>query len=332
MLLTLFAILVTSFRVLLPHLDYFQNDIARWLNEATGLQFHAQNISGYWDNLHPYISLQDFSAQLPDGSKVKLSADEIDVEIDFWQSILKMQPIVADLRVNGLDLDIRTINLNSPDSTSTQDNHTEDQDFLNTVDKLMLRQFDGFSLKNSNVYYQSLDGGTRKLNIDTLRWKNQGRHHRFQGVVSITDAKINSLHVNANFVDHGSLRNVSGEFYVSAHNVLVAPWLTKHLKLETGIEKGEVSFKSWLTLKNSQPVEALVKLEPSELTWKGDKNHQLTVKTGVFNLSPEGEGWKVIGQSLDIETNHKKWPNLEVAFDWQPKQWRSMSLNLIFLQ
>ena len=320
--LTLFAILVTSFRVLLPHLDYFQSDISQWINRATGLEFHATHVSGYWDNLHPYLSLQGLSAKLPDGSKVKLSADEIDVEIDFWQSLFKLQPIVADLRVNGLNLDIHTINLNAPSAASTKEKPSEDQSFLKTIDQLLLRQLDSFSLKNSTVYYQSLDGGTRKLDIDTLSWKNQGRRHRFQGLVSIADAKINSLHVNANFVDHGSLNNVSGEFYVSVHNVLVAPWLTKHLKLETGIEKGQVSFKSWLTLKNSQPVEALIKLEPSELVWKGAKKHKLSIKSGVFNLSPEGEGWKVVGQSLDIKTDNKKWPNLEVAFDWHPSQWR----------
>nr|WP_284676500.1 YhdP family protein [Vibrio sinus] len=319
-LLTIFAILVTSFRVLLPHLSHFQNDITRWVNDATGLEFQATSISGYWNNLHPYISLTGFTARLPDGSKVKLSAEDIDIEFNLVQSLLKAQPIVADLKVNGMDLDIRSVKLHS--SSSVKPAHeSEGQSFIRTLDHLLLRQLDGFTLKNSTIYYQSMDGGTRELNINSLKWANHGSKHRFQGLVSVASTQINSLHVNANFVDHGSLSNVSGEFYVAANNIQVAPWLSEHLKLETGIEQGQASFKSWLTLTESKPVQALVELGPSHLVWKNSTTHRLDIQSGVFNLFPQEKGWKAVGQSFAIKTDDKKWPKLEMALDWQPNSW-----------
>ncbi|MEF1187650.1 hypothetical protein REH72_24050, partial [Vibrio sinaloensis] len=121
------------------------------------------------------------------------------------------------------------------------------------LDSLLLRQMDDFSLLDSSILFQGVDGSERQLEIAKLRWQNNGRHHLADGEVSFADSSINSAKVKANFVDYGSLSDLSGEFYLSAQNVLVTPWLTKYLKTETGIEKGQLSFNSWLTLRHSKP-------------------------------------------------------------------------------
>ncbi|MGR5470258.1 hypothetical protein ACPV51_23870, partial [Vibrio astriarenae] len=110
-----------------------------------------------------------------------------------------------------------------------------------------------FTITDSRIWYQSVSGETRRLDIEQLRWSNRGKQHLAEGTVSIADVSLNSLLVSANFKDYGSLLDVSGEFYVSAQDLSVTPWLTTYMKDASGIESGRVSLNAWLTLKHSQP-------------------------------------------------------------------------------
>lgn len=83
---------------------------------------------------------------------------------------------------------------------------------IDQLDSLLLRQFEDFTITDSRIWYKSVSGETRRLDIEQLRWSNQGKHHLAEGTVSIADASLNSLLVRANFKDYGSLRDVSGEF------------------------------------------------------------------------------------------------------------------------
>ncbi len=322
--LVLLACVVTSLRVMLPQLDRFQPEIQYWVNKNSGFEFQIEQVSGFWRNTHPSLSLIGMQASAPEQSEMHLSAAQIDIEFDLIHSILQMQPVVADLSIHGLKLDISSIDWLSVASgdDSPQQASSSDQNTVERINNLFLRQLDDFSVFDSRLVYQAVDGGIRELDISRLQWRNFGRRHLAEGIVSIADANLNSLSVSANFVDNGSLTDISGEFYVSAQNIRVTPWLTKYLKEETGIESGQVSFNSWLTLQNNRPTNAYVELEPSELSWKDEEKHDLIIESGVFQLSPKESGWIVNGHSLQVRTDDTPWPSLDVAFDWQPEQWR----------
>ena len=133
------------------------------------------------------------------------------------------------------------------------------------------------------------------------------------------DTNLNSAQVKANFVDHGSLADVSGEFYLAVDNVLVTPWLTQYLQTETGIERGQVSLNSWINLEHNQPVSAYVELEPSELIWQEGQQHELIIESGILELEPSVQGWQVNAHGLKLRTNHEPWPELDAAFSWKLK-------------
>ncbi len=163
----------------------------------------------------------------------------------------------------------------------------------------------------------------RQLDIEKLRWQNQGLRHFAEGVVSIAGININSLLVSANFIDHGSLRDVSGDFYVSADKVRVLPWLTRYLKDQTGIQKGQVSLNAWATLEHNQPKDGYVEFKPSELVWQnGEQTHELLLESGIVELKPTEKGWQVNAHSLRLRSDDELWPLLDVAMDWQPDEWR----------
>ncbi|EME3968008.1 TIGR02099 family protein [Vibrio fluvialis] len=325
-LLVLLAIAITALRVLLPEMNRFKGEIQDWVSEQSHIQFVITDVRGFWRNTHPSLALQGVQANLPDGSKIQFNTGRIDVEFDLVQTVLQREPVIANLVIHQLKLDIRSIDwtrLNQTDDSASDSSESNAQSkILQRLDDLFLRQLDDFTVQDSTVLYQTLAGDMRQLDIDKLHWKNKGKRHFADGEISIADTEINSLQVSANFEDHGSLGDISGDFYVSADKLRVRPWLSRYLKDETGIERGVVSFNAWMTLKNSQPVDGYVELKPSELVWQENERHELLLESGIVQLSPTAKGWQVNAHSLQLRTDDTPWPEVDAALDWQPQQWR----------
>ncbi|EGU41695.1 hypothetical protein VII00023_16971 [Vibrio ichthyoenteri ATCC 700023] len=316
------AIAVTALRITLPQLNHFQTQIQTWVNQGSGLDFEIGEISGFWRNTHPSISLANVRAKTPAGSGIDFSAQTVEVEFDLFQSLIQLEPVVADLNVHDLNLDVRAIQWDKSEKNPQLTPKAEQKNVMGQLDKLLLRQLDEFSLKNSAVQFMSVNGEERQLDIENLKWQNSGRHHALAGEVTIAGTQLNSLDVKGNFIDHGSLSDVTGEFYLSAENVLITPWLTGYLQHETGIEKGQVSLNSWITLNRSKPVNAYVEVLPSELVWQEGGRHELMFESGILQLEPSDKGWQVNAHSLKLRTDDQPWPELDVAFNWQPDKWR----------
>ncbi|MFA0071271.1 hypothetical protein AB4344_26045, partial [Vibrio breoganii] len=52
-----------------------------------------------------------------------------------------------------------------------------------------------------------------------------------------------------------------------------------------------------------------------------DGRHDLMFESGIFKLSPLDGGWQVNGHSLNLRTDDRPWPELDVAFKWNSGPW-----------
>lgn len=103
------AIAITTLRITLPQLNRFQDEIQTWVNKGSTLDFEIDQISGFWRNTHPSISLQNVRANTPESSGIHFSAQTVEVEFDLIQSVIDMRPVIADLSIHNLKLDMSTI-------------------------------------------------------------------------------------------------------------------------------------------------------------------------------------------------------------------------------
>ncbi|WED23322.1 TIGR02099 family protein [Vibrio sp. JC009] len=324
------AIAVTALRVALPRLNTYQSEIEFWVKEQTGIPFKVSSVKGYWRNTHPSVSLENLEAQFEGSNSVSFSVEEVQLELDLFDTLFTLKPQVAILNGHGLKLDISGINLlNTGTGSQSGENKNSNNasKTLRQLDKLLLRQFQDFTLLDSSIKYQSFTGDIRQIDIESLKWRNREKRHQLDGVVSISDTHINSLAVIADFEDHGSFLDISGDFYIQSENLQVKPWLTRYLTRETGISSGQLSFNSWLSFERSKPVDAYLEFLPSELNWeKQEDQHSLFLETGVLKLSPTAEnGLRVSGHSLLLRTDDEEWPELDLAMEWNNKQ---LQLNL----
>ncbi|MGR5541341.1 YhdP family protein, partial [Vibrio campbellii] len=141
------AIAVTALRVTLPKLNQFQGEIHHFVNQYTGLDLQIDDVRGYWRNTHPSISLQSISVDLPAASDIHMSAQRLDIEFDLIQSMLSLKPIIAELNVHGLDMDLQSVDLfdRNTQAQKPSDSKNSSQP-LRQVEQLFLRQLEDFSL------------------------------------------------------------------------------------------------------------------------------------------------------------------------------------------
>ncbi|OBT17431.1 TIGR02099 family protein [Vibrio sp. UCD-FRSSP16_10] len=317
------AVLVTALRIALPRLDNYQQEIESWINQGSGLNFTIGEVHGYWKNTHPSLSLSGLQADIPKGVKA-FSVGEVRAEFDLVDSLLSLQPKVSELVVDGLHIDISDIDLFHRNDEGQQPKKEDDQKLLHNLENLILRQLSEFSLTNSSLVFKSADGGIREVEIENLNWHNNENRHRADGVISIKDVQLNSVSVIADFTDNNGLADISGDFYLQGNNFNITPWVSPYLADGVVVDKGRVSLNTWVSLKNNTPIDAYLEISPSQLQWRDKHNvkSSISINGGVMKLDPTEEGWQLNGQDLAISSNGQKWPDLNIAFQWSPEQWK----------
>ncbi|WP_194091373.1 YhdP family protein [Vibrio hibernica] len=316
----LVAILVTALRLFLPNLNQYRGEIESEIFNATGVQVNVGNIKGYWTNITPSLALKNVQVVLPNEQVPIVTIGRTDLELDLFSSFIHWQPKLDRVTIQGLQADVSRWPL-IPDKDNQKINSKEDNpELFNNLQTLFLKQLGSFSVLDSSITYLALSGEVRQLDIDRLRWQNQGADHKAEGVLSIAGVNLNKVSVIANFTEQGNLRYLDGDFFLSAQNVPITPWMTDYLKSSTTIHSGRVSVNTWLSLKQGKPTDALMELQSSRLLWgeKEDK-HELLINRGVVKLKPIDEGWLVQGQKFEMQTDGQSWVAPQFSFNWQPE-------------
>ncbi|EPE37732.1 YhdP family protein [Candidatus Photodesmus anomalopis] len=319
------AIIITILRITLFRIEFFQEDFETWLSQASCVNFQVSEMNGFFRNGHIYISLEGLHPKSSESCNVFFSAKKLEIKLDLIQSIIQLQPVISNLTINEFQLDFKSIN---PFHFIKEiglhfSSEKENLDFLRTIianfDSLLLRQLNNFSFLNSSIHYNSRNGQSNHINIEKFRWQSNKKDHRVEGLISIDDSTSNSLFIRGHFIDNNSFNDLSGELYISADNIAVTPWLNSYFTSE--IDKGEVSFNSWLSISHNQTIDVYVKLKPSKLIWKDQSKHSLLLESGRFRLSSFQNNWITNIHLVNVQINDITWPKLDMVLNWQPEKW-----------
>ena len=101
-----------------------------------------------------------------------------------------MRPVIADLNMYQLNLDLSSIRWAESDGTKVLQPKTEQRSVIEKLDQLLLRQLDSFLLQDSKIRLQGIDGSTRELDISQLFWQNSGQNHIADGEISGYQSKL----------------------------------------------------------------------------------------------------------------------------------------------
>lgn len=355
------AVLTLGLRVVLPNLNQYKPQIESAIESRTGIDIEFGQLEANWREFSFSLVIHDLSVDLKMDTPARVYAKKIEVSLDLLKSISTQDWQVSDLTLHQAFLDASQFDVLSKNSNSS----TDTAQILRQVQSVFLEQLDHFSVVDSTVKFESLNGAVRDLEVAQLLWQNQAQSHKVQGVISLADANLNQISVRGLFKDGNKKdafggKTLSGQLYLAASDIQLTPWITENIKQKTGLESANVSFESWLELKENQLQRTDISLKPSSMNWQNSEHPKrseraienefksLEINKGLIqiqrvfesknqqNITTDEQGilnhqWKITGKNFELKTQDKKWPSLSWALQGNPNHWK-LNINQLQLE
>lgn len=313
--LVLFALGVSLIRGLLPQLDSVREQLVEYLHYEYQVEVQAGELSAQWQAYGPAININDLVIPPQDKLPVTVIIRNVQIKLDFWQSVLTASPRVEDVIFDGVSVALDIDKLLAPKATNQQ---TAKTDWLY---KLLLEQLDRFAFTNVSLQLLSDDHHYRPIHIRHLNWRNEGERHRGAGEVYLDENALAQESLSLQLDVHGDGNkpdSLTGQIYLAANSLDLGAWASRQPNPYDPSTKlplqGVVNLEAWLSFAQRSITSGLVQFDPSWLQWSlRDEPQKFDIRQGRLQWQPSDDGWQVTSSQLDFATNGVAWPELTLG-------------------
>jgi uncharacterized protein (TIGR02099 family) len=305
-LLVLFAVLISAFRLSLPYAHNFQQDFQYYLNENFDSNITIGSLSMAWEVEGPTIVVEQVN--LLDTETANVFVASMKLTIDFWGSLRHQKLITENITLAGAQVFIDKALL------AQQDTNSKDSSLINTISDAFFQQISRLSLTNSKITLQDALK-TRTFLVDQLVWVNNDNHHRAAGSMLIDGLTSNNIKFNldASGKNH---RDLSGQLYLEANKLNVTPWLDSVFAIENEKTNSSVNFSAWYTLNKGKANKLQVALGDNEISWLfKDELHSIRIDDGDILVENFDDAANITTTTTPLQfyTNNQAWQPLTVS-------------------
>lgn len=322
--LVLCALVVSLFRELLPQVDGVRQRLVDYVKSEYQIEVRVEELSAQWQAFGPAVSIDNLIIPPQDKLPVAVVVKNVQVKLDFWQSILARSPRIENVHFEGVNVAIDIDKLTAISPTSAPSEAAQ----IDWLYKLLLKQLDRFSLTNASVQLLSQQHEYRPIHIRHLNWRNNGERHRGAGEVYLDNQASDneSLGLQLDINGDGAVPDsLSGQIYLAAQSLDLGEWASRQQNPYNPKQKlpleGVVNLKAWVSFAHRSISSGVVQFEPSWLQWSlEDKPQKFEIQAGNIAWLPESKGWKLVSSDLDFITNGEHWPALTLGLKRQGKE------------
>ncbi|MCL1089014.1 TIGR02099 family protein [Shewanella profunda] len=319
--LVLFALAVSLIRGLLPQVDEVRQQLVDYVKSEYHIDVQVGELSAQWQAFGPAITIENLIIPPQNKVPVTVLVKNVQIKLDFWQSLLKTSPRIEDVNFDGVRLAIDIDKLIEDESATTPSSASQ----IDWLYKLLLKQLERFSLTNVSVQLLSEHHEYRPIHIRHLNWRNNGDSHRGAGQVYLDNnaSRHESLQLQLDIKGDGAAPDsLTGQIYLAAQSLDLGEWASRQPDPYDPSQKlpleGVINLKAWFTFANRSIHSGMIHFEPSWLEWAiGDKPQKIEIQSGSIAWLPTATGWEVNSTDLDFITNGESWPELILAVKQQ---------------
>jgi uncharacterized protein (TIGR02099 family) len=300
-LLVLLAVLISAFRLFLPYVSHYKDDLQHYINSEYQTNINIGSLVMIWQGAGPTLLLSQISAL--DNEQASFEINELALQIDFWRSVQKRELIYSNLILSGTEVYFDQELFQQNDSSALPNTAVKNTDF-NKVANIFLNHISRFSLRDSQVIVQDKQS-TRSFHINHLNWVNSEDRHQAQGTVVVNGLSSNNLQVKMD-LKGASITSLTGELYLQANHIDMTPWLNKVLVLDEDKTKTDINFSAWLKVEDSAINSLQIEVGKSTISWLfADQEKSLTLAQGqLLLLNRSGErSFTMFSSPLVMEAN-----------------------------
>jgi len=323
-LLVLLAVLISSFRLFLPYVENYRVEFQNYLNDKNQTNGVIGSLSVAWQRTGPTIVMKN--VRLFENDQASIHIKQLDLQVDFWESISQQQLISNNLVLTGAK-----INVNqglwqedlkaSGNSISNEVNKTSLAGDRTTNDfeliaNIFINRLNRFTIKDSQIVIKS-ETLTRDFHINKLTWLNEGDVHQAQGSVVLNGLSSNNLQLSLKLIGE-EVSELNGQVYLKGNHLDITPWLDNLLAIDNDKTKTDISFATWLNVNNSSVDRLQVELAENKISWSFENEQQnLTLGQGQLLLvkGKQKESFKLFSTPLSLQFNQQPSQNLTLMLN-----------------
>ncbi|WP_165905073.1 YhdP family protein [Parashewanella curva] len=349
--LVLFALLVSLIRGLLPQLDDARNELVRFVEDTYHVQVYVGGLSAQWQAYGPAITVDNLVLPEQDKLPATLILQQVQVKLDFWQTLLTLSPKIEDVKVDGVHIGLKLNKIEAEEGKVTEEiiqdtvqelkqNNPPDQ--LDWLYQLLFEQLHRYSLSDVSIELLSHDRQFEPIHIQNFHWLNRGDRHRGQGELKLDDNHdaLEYLALQFDFNGDGyQPETIKGQVYLEANALDLGEWSAKHQSTQNQLAalhlQGVINLQGWVKFENRNWQSGLIRFKPSWLKWNLDDDVQrFEINKGEFSWVNTANGFRLRSDRLDFVSNDKHWHGFSLAADYQDHKLLSQitSINLEWLE
>jgi len=333
----LMAISFTLIRVAIKSVPEYANAIQEAVSKELNIKLEVDVVDAeiYW--LVPRLNLYNVNVYDASGEKLLIHANEIDLSLDWANSIRTMMPVISEITLDGLSIKIgvnkknqllvqgfvvneniqSAIKVASQTASSLPSRISED--LLSDELQSMLNNLN-FKIINSQInFYDERNARLNKtLNKFNLRLLNSGDEHKFEIQASLPGSYGNHLHVVMNIDgDLFDYKNLLGEIYVSVDDIRLAPWFDDYWNDSGFAVNANVYAQCWLSWEEMSITDVqghfnllnvgIHYLDETVNSWK------LNQLDGRVHWERKSDGWQLDVRDLKSVRKGVNWPKATAA-------------------
>ncbi|WP_440876232.1 YhdP family protein [Thalassotalea sp. PLHSN55] len=309
-LLVLFAVILSAFRLFLPYAHNYKTDFENYINNQYQANISVGHITMGWGKFGPTLIAEQVRVLKTRDTEVDIGT--IDVRVDFWQS-LSQRTLVADhITLSGMTVFIdKTVS----EQTVAPEQVDNEQVLLDNLVDLFLTQISRFSLTDSEIVVRKNEDTENTFLINHLNWLNSGERHQASGDVRIGGLSSDHLKLLID-LQGGDKSKLDGQIYLQANQLNITPWLDSIFVIENEKTDSDINFDAWLTYKKGLAQSLQVKLGDNQVSWR-DKGIEQSVDLTQGHIMVKRDhstehGFNLTTSSLNLSVNDLQWRPLTV--------------------
>ena len=298
------AIAVGIFRLMLPQLPEYQEEIKGWASAAIGMQVEFSGMNARWRFSGPELSF--FNAELvsPGATEILLSADEVSVGVSLFRLLVDRELVVDRILIRDTKIDLRQ------DETGTwllQGMPVGDV-FSSRDDTAQNGSAVALIGEDIEVEYEHpASGQLVTFTITSMTILRDADQVEFEASIDLPEEFGDSLEISANQVAANSEQDV-WRFFVEGNSLNIAGWSRLQPPGLPEIDSGTADISLWLDYAPGDLQRATVNLVISDLHPRNGPATSAFGLQGSFEYSSELNGFLLAANQFRLTTVDGDWP------------------------
>ncbi len=309
----LLAIAVGLFRLMLPRLPEYQEEIKEWAGAAIGMQVEFSGMNARWRLSGPEVNFYNAEILWPDGSGSLLDVDELTVGVGLMRLLVDRELVVDRVVISDTSLDLRQ----SEDGAWAIQGVPLDS-LMGTRQELPEGGGAAVTVIGQNIdisFWPRVSDQAIELVVDRLQVRRNDVQLDIDVTVELPNDLGERIEASANQRLDESTDSGVWQVFVEGRELELAGWTRFQPPDFPDVPSGQVDLSLWLEISAAGIRSATANVVVSDLT-VDDADVDMPIDLqGRFEFSRDSGGWLIAADNFRLQKAAGEWPASFIRVD-----------------